>query len=304
MADRPRIAIVGAGNLGSALAAALLRAGYPIDVIMGRSRSSSRKSSFKSSAKVRKLAKEVHARALTDSLEGRRSDVIWFCVPDGEIRRAAEDLAARAGWSRAEWRKKIALHSSGALASHELAALRRRGAAAASVHPMMTFVGGKQPSVRDVPFAVEGDARAVRAARRIVRDLGGDAYAIRKADKAAYHAWGMFASPLLTALLATTERVAVLAGVKGKLARRRMMPILRQTLENYATRDPGDAFSGPIIRGDVETMKEHLRVLRGIPSAREVYVALAQAALNFLPAKNRSALRRVLQSQKIANDKE
>jgi predicted short-subunit dehydrogenase-like oxidoreductase (DUF2520 family) len=291
MTRRPRIAIVGAGNLGTALAVSLRRAGYAIDAVIARPGGASLR-------KARKLASESGARLTTArtaaDLAGLRADVVWFCVPDGEIRSAAQNLAAKVLWNKSEWKKKIALHSSGALTSDELDAFRRRGAAAASVHPMMTFVPGSRPALSGVPFAIEGDAAAARVARRIVGDLGGECYAIRKADKAAYHAWGTFASPLLTALLATTERVAALAGIERKAARKRIVPILLQTLANYATRDAAEAFSGPIIRGDVETVKRHLRVLRKVPAAREVYVALARSALRDLPAKNKKALRRAL----------
>ena len=165
---------------------------------------------------------------------------------------------------------------------------------------MMTFVRGSQPSLAAVPFGIEGDAAALRVARRIVGNIGGHAYSIRKADKAAYHAWGTFASPLLTALLVTTEQVASAAGVAGKTARKRMIPILLQTLANYATRDAADSFSGPIIRGDVETVKRHLRVLRKIPAAREVYLALARSAIRYLPAKNKDGLLQILKSERPA----
>jgi predicted short-subunit dehydrogenase-like oxidoreductase (DUF2520 family) len=101
---------------------------------------------------------------------------------------------------------------------------------------------------------------------------------------------------LLTALLATTEHVAALAGIEAKAARRRMIPILRQTLENYTCLGTAAGFSGPIIRGDIDTMKRHLRVLGTVPAAREVYVALAQAAVQYLPGKNKAALRKALRS--------
>jgi len=166
------------------------------------------------------------------------------------------------------------------------------------VHPLMTFVGGSQPLLARVPFAIEGDATAVRVARRIVDDLGWYAYGIRKRDKVAYHAWGTFASPLFTALLATTEQVAALAGVTRKAARQRMMPILLQTLANYAAFGAANAFSGPIVRGDVNTVKGHLRVLRFNPAAREVYSALAQSALRFLPARNKKLLKQILDSHR------
>jgi predicted short-subunit dehydrogenase-like oxidoreductase (DUF2520 family) len=221
-----------------------------------------------------------------------RAELIWFCVPDAEIARAARSLA-----EKVEWRGRVALHSSGALGSDELAAVRSRGAAIASVHPLMTFVRGSRPSLAGVPFALEGDPAAVRLARRVVQDVGGHAYSIRKKDKAAYHAWGTFASPLFTALLATTEQVAVLAGVNRKAAKQRMIPIVLQTLANYAAFGAAGAFSGPIVRGDVDTVKRHLRVLRSIPAAREVYSDLARAALQYLPAKNKSSLKQLLDSQ-------
>jgi predicted short-subunit dehydrogenase-like oxidoreductase (DUF2520 family) len=217
--------------------------------------------------------------------------VVWLCVPDSRIAGVAGALA-----KTGNWKGRVAFHSSGALASDELSALRRKGVAVGSLHPMMTFVGGSRPSLAGVPFAIEGDAAAVRLARRIVTDLGGHPHAIRKADKAAYHAWGAFASPLFTALLATTERVAGAAGVDAKSAQRRIIPIVLQTLANYASFGAAGAFSGPIIRGDVDTVKRHLRVLRKLPDANRVYLALARAALRYLPAKNKSALARLFDS--------
>jgi len=188
----------------------------------------------------------------------------------------------------------VALHSSGALASVELIELRTRGAAIASVHPLMTFVPGSHPSLAGVSFALEGDSVAVLAARRIVKNLGGHAYSIHKEDKAAYHAWGTFASPLLTALLVTSENVAAAAGIERKTAKKMMLPIVRQTLANYAALEPEQAFSGPIIRGDIETVERHLHTLRKLPVAREVYLSLARAAVAHLPGKNKIALEQAL----------
>jgi len=73
-----------------------------------------------------------------------------------------------------------------------------------------------------------------------------------------------------------------------------MIPILLQTLANYAAYGPAGAFSGPIVRGDAETVRRHLRVLRKLGPAREVYSVLARAALRYLPAKRRTELRSVL----------
>jgi predicted short-subunit dehydrogenase-like oxidoreductase (DUF2520 family) len=280
-AGRPKIAIVGAGNLGSALAVSLRAAGYKVGEIVSREGKVSRQ-------RAKTLARRVGARAALMGDPEITANVVWLCVPDREISSCARSLTA---W---DWKGRIALHSSGALSSDELASLRRRGARVASLHPLMTFVPGVAPALARVPFAVEGDSSAVRVARQIARDLGSEAFVIQKKHKAAYHAWGAFASPLLLSALVTGERVAELAGIRREAARKMMLPIIRQTLANYMERGPARAFSGPIIRGDAATLEKHLRILRKVPEAREVYLALARSALKNLPAKNNKDLRKAL----------
>ena len=137
----------------------------------------------------------------------------------------------------------------------------------------MTFVHASIPSMKGVPLSLEGDAKAVRVARQIARDLKAEAFSISKSKKSAYHAWGGFASPLLIALLVTGEKVAQAAGLTSADARRKMLPILRQTLANYAKLGPAAAFSGPIVRGDASVVRNHLKELERIAGAREVYLA-------------------------------
>jgi predicted short-subunit dehydrogenase-like oxidoreductase (DUF2520 family) len=282
--QKPRIAIIGAGNLASALAVSLRAAGYRIELIVSRKPAASLR-------RARRLAGEVGASATAEVRSQIPAEIVWFCVPDGAIASAAQSLMAAS-----EWKGKVALHSSGALTSDALDVLRKQGAAVGCVHPLMTFVRGSRPPLAEVPFAIEGDRKALRAARAIVISLRGHAYTIRKQDKEAYHAWGMFLSPLLTALLATSEDVAAAAGVSRNAARKRMLPILRQTLKNYERLGAPESFSGPIARGDIDTVKEHLKILRGVPGVREVYIALARAALRYLPAKNFTALERILKA--------
>jgi predicted short-subunit dehydrogenase-like oxidoreductase (DUF2520 family) len=279
---KPRVAIVGAGNLGRALTVALRAAGYSIEQIISRAKSSSLRP-------ARKLAREVGASAVSIARAQILADVVWFCVPDAAIATAAASLS-----NAADWKGRVALHSSGALPSDELAVLRELGAAVASVHPLMTFVRGSRPQLAGVSFAIEGDPTAVRVARAVVKNLRGQAFPIRKDQKDAYHAWGMFASPLLTALLVATERVATAAGVNRKAARRRMLPILKQTIANYARFGAASSLSGPFVRGDVATVRKHMQVLKSLPDAREVYVALSRVALRNLPAKNKAALEEML----------
>ena len=270
--------------MGTALALALHNAGYVIDEIISRERPASLR-------RARRLAAEVGASATPATRAQIRADVVWLCVPDGTIASAAASLS-----NATDWHGKVALHASGALTGDELAGLRRRGASVASVHPLMTFVPGSRPPLAGVPFAIEGDRKAAQAARAMVLNLGGQPFPIGKRHKQLYHTWGMFVSPLLTALLAASERVAAAAGIRRRAAKQRALPILKQTLTNYAALGASHSFSGPIERGDVGTIEKHLRALDVIPEARNIYIALARAALRDLPAKNRAALEKILKA--------
>src|SRR5262249_32734772 len=156
------------------------------------------------------------------------------------------------------------------------------GAAVASVHPLMTFVRGSQPNLKGTPFALEGDPAAIRTASRIVKNLGGVAFVVKKQNKPLYHAWGTLLSPLLLSFLVPTEQLARTIGISRKESRKKMLPIATQTLMNYAAIGPAGAFSGPLVRGDTAVVQEHLKALKGIPEARAIYIASAKSALRHL----------------------
>ncbi|HXE90664.1 MAG TPA: Rossmann-like and DUF2520 domain-containing protein [Terriglobales bacterium] len=282
MPAKPSIALVGPGNLGSALAVALRRAGYRIDEVISRDQPASRR-------RARSLARRVGARATTLESARLRAPLLWIAVTDDAIPAVVRTLAPRTNW-----KGMVALHSSGALSSDQLRPLRLRGASVATLHPMMTFVSGAQPSLRGVPFAVEGDPRAVAVARRIARDLGGFVFPIPKRNKPLYHVYGSFSSPLIVVTLATAERIARAAGVPAKSVRQAIAPIVRQTVENYLRRGAAAAFSGPVKRGDVGTVRRHLKALKKIRGARAVYVALIGGALEVLPSANKPGIKRLL----------
>ena len=246
---KPSIAIVGYGNLGRVLAATLKKRGYRVDEIVRRT------------SKPRLTA-----------------DVIWFCVPDKTIAATAKSIA-----NKANWKGKIAVHSSGALPASELRPLQRRGATVASAHPLNTFVKKSKPDLAGVPFAVEGDMRATRIVTSIARDLNAGAPVIRiqPEQKPLYHAMGAFASPLLIALLANAEVVGKAAGIKNP--KRSLAKIIQTTLDNYLAHGAAASFSGPIVRGDAATVRKHLAALKNLPHQRAVYRALAESALALLP---------------------
>ncbi len=287
---KPTIAIAGAGSLATFLAVALRDAGFVITEILARDTGPSLR-------RARLLAAKIGARAVTVQSAALDATLLWFCVPDREIRRVAstltDHLAARALLPQ-KVIPRFALHSSGALSSRELKPLRKAGVAVASVHPLMTFVAGSRPHLAGVPFAIEGDEEVKPVARRIVRELGGGSFTLPASRKAAYHAWATMTSPLLVAFLVTLEESARIAGLTREEARRKSLPIIRQTLTNYSNLGPAKSFSGPLIRGDAETVAKHLAALKKHPEAREVYVALARSAVRGLPVKNRDELKRLL----------
>lgn len=277
---KPTMAIIGGGNVGRVLALALDRAGYRVAEIGTREASQ---------AKASAIARRVSAQVITlDPAAEFTADVVWICVTDDAIALVAKELAR----GRTVWRGKVALHTSGALSSKELARLRRKGAAVGSAHPMNSFIKTTKPDLRGVPFAVEGDAKAMRAASTAAKALGGEVFRIKAESKVLYHAMGAFASPLLVSLLNTGERVGRAAGLHepGQVMQR----ILRVTIDNFLTSGSAGAFSGPILRGDVKTVRNHLKELRRTPEALEIYKVLARSAVKNLPGRQKAEMKKLL----------
>jgi predicted short-subunit dehydrogenase-like oxidoreductase (DUF2520 family) len=285
MGKKLTVAIVGAGNVGSALAVSLHNSTYKVLEIASRKSATALRN-------TRKVAARVGAEVIALGDRELCAHLVWLCVSDSAVAEVARHLA-----SASNWKGRVVFHSSGALSSDELGPLRDAGASVASVHPMMSFVRGKPPELAGVTFAIEGDALAVRSARQIVRDLKAREITIRKQDKSLYHAWGAFASPLVIAELAAAEQVAAAIGISSRDARKTLAPMLRRTIENYVTHGAAAAFSGPIVRGDVDTVRMHLKALKKVPRARQVYLTLAREAIRELPAANRRELLRLVSAE-------
>ena len=283
--SRPKnhdVAIIGAGTLATALARALRQSRYRVLEIVSRDNSESLR-------RATALARRVQASPAMLSRADFAAEIVWICVPDDAIAEVARHLAGR------DWKRKIIVHSSGAVGSDVLAVLKYRGAEIASAHPLMTFVSSSKSSFKNVPFAVEGDRKATSVIGALARTLGGKPFRIQAALKPAYHAFGFFSSPAIASLLAAAQAVARLAALDRRRSREFMEPIVRQTVDNCFRTDPRQAFSGPLRRGDTETIRKHLRVLRSEPALLNLYRALARIALQELPSANREELRKLLE---------
>jgi predicted short-subunit dehydrogenase-like oxidoreductase (DUF2520 family) len=155
-------------------------------------------------------------------------------------------------------------------------------------------------SLAGVPFAVEtGGVGADEASLRrtlfhLVRQLGGSPFAVPSQGKVLYHAAGMFASPLLTSLLAGAAGCLRAAGLEDRDAERLLGPIAAATVANVTRRGLRQSLSGPLARGDTSTVKLHLRALEPHPLLGSVYRSLAALALETLPTRDTEALLRLL----------
>lgn len=275
-------AIIGAGTLATALAIALRRSRHRVTEIVFRDNP-------QSVSHARSLARRVGARA-TNAREARlAAKVTWICVPDDAIAEVARQLAARG-----DWKDKIAIHSSGALGSDVLAPLQQAGASIASAHPLMTFVGASKSQLNGVPFAMEGDPKALAIVGAIVRSVGGKPFRIAASLKPAYHLFGFLSSPALVAMIVAAQQAGELAGLNTRRSRELMEPIVRQTIDNCFRSTPQQAFSGPLRRGDLATLAKHLDVLKQQPELLAIYKSLSRIALQRLPVGNAEEVKKLI----------
>jgi predicted short-subunit dehydrogenase-like oxidoreductase (DUF2520 family) len=275
---KPTVAIIGAGRLGTALAIALEQAGYAITALVARER----RHALKSSRLLRSRPVALTASQLTEIPD---SAILIIATPDDQIAATAARLVASLRASVP--RRRIALHVSGALSSDELTLLRAHGFATGSLHPLVS-VSDAASNAKDFGgayYCVEGDGAAVRAARAIVRALGGHAFTIEARDKALYHAAAVFAAGHLVALFDLATELLARCGVGARDARRALLPLARGTLANLShARANADALTGPFARADAATVRRHARALSAsLPAGRDAlaaYVALGRRSLS------------------------
>jgi predicted short-subunit dehydrogenase-like oxidoreductase (DUF2520 family) len=274
------IAIVGAGRLGRVLARSLHRVDWKIAAVVSRSKASAR-SAVRSIGAGYALA-GVSSRVL-------HANVILIATPDDAIREVAAKLA-RIGAE--EWRGKVVLHTSGALDDSVLAPLSRRGAATGAIHPLQTFSGRISPPLEGVVFAVHGNPRAQRVARRIARAVGGTPVTLRGDLKAVYHAAGTFASPSLLAIIECSMRLLMDVGFSRRRAKIALLPLIRQTLANFERFGAKESWTGPVARGDFSTIARHTAALAAYPAeVQQAYAALARLSARLLAAHPEETLR-------------
>jgi predicted short-subunit dehydrogenase-like oxidoreductase (DUF2520 family) len=287
LASKPTLTVVGAGRLGTALAVALERIGYHITALVARERSHARRAS-------RLLSSRPPALDSSELEKIPDSDILIIATPDDRVTETAARLAAalrpdagarvRRATATRHARKRVALHVSGALSSDSLAPLRARGFAVGSLHPLVSVsdAASGADGLRGAFYCVEGDAAAVRVARRVVRDLGGQSFSVNSTDKVLYHAAAVMAAGHLTALFDVATSMLARCGVKTEVARRALLTLSGSALHNLA-RAPSNAraLTGPFARRDLDTIRKHLDALDVLEDdeAFNLYVMLGRRAI-------------------------
>jgi predicted short-subunit dehydrogenase-like oxidoreductase (DUF2520 family) len=268
------VSIVGAGRVGRALGRRLHELGWRVGGVTGRSISTAR-------AAVRVIGAGQPSSGLTHQVLNSR--VVLITTPDSAIESVAKNLARLGG---KEWDGKVVLHTSGALDSSVLRPLAELGAATGSMHPMQTFSNQNIPDLEKCIFGIDGSPAALRVARKMIHQMGGVAVRLSGTNKAAYHAAGSFACVYVLALIETATRLLMTQGFKRRQAMRALLPLTRQTLDNFERVGPLAAWTGPLSRGDFSTVERHVKALADSePENLETYEALSRLTAQVLSAQ-------------------
>lgn len=254
------VGIIGAGRAGASLAVALHHANY--EVFLHSRERKSLPVSFEPS-----FGNEIPWLG--------EADVIVLAVPDSRI----PDLAARLAATGALGGEQVVLHLSGALDDAALSALRPTGASLGSFHPFQTLTDAAwgPERLRGALAAVQGMPRAVTVATQIAESLGMRPILIDSAKKALYHAAAVFAANYPIIIAHVAEQILQEAGVEWADARPAVIRIMQGTVANLAQQGSVAGLTGPVSRGDVDTIAKHLDALPD--DLVEVYRVLARVAV-------------------------
>jgi predicted short-subunit dehydrogenase-like oxidoreductase (DUF2520 family) len=256
------VGVVGAGRVGTALAVALHRAGHRVVAV-----------SAASAASLRRVERDLPGTpVLRPEQVVAGSDLVLLTVPDDVLSGLVAGLAA----TGAPLAGRLVAHTSG---RHGLAVLEpatRAGALPIALHPVMTFTGRPDDAskITGISFGVTAPEQLRPAAEVLVIEMGGDPVFIAEEMRPLYHAALAGASNYLVTLVNQAGDLLSAAGVADPA--RMLGPLLSATLDN-ALRLGDTALTGPVARGDADTVAGHIAALQAVaPQALPAYLALAR----------------------------
>ena len=145
------------------------------------------------------------------------------------------------------------------------------------MHPLNTFPtaeAGVEKFAGTYCFC-EGDAGATDALMELASDIGGQPSLISSDGKVLYHAAAVMACNYLTALLDASVTLCGRAGIDEETALAALSPLVGATLENATKLGTADALTGPIARGDAQTIARHIDALEHCDSDLQDFYRIA-----------------------------
>ncbi|KTD11865.1 Rossmann-like domain protein [Legionella gratiana] len=261
--------IIGAGRLGKNIALALSTARLI--------------SSFsicnRNLASAKNVCHEIGSGRAVDKIElFPEAEITWICCNDDAIQPIVETLTQSATLKP----NNFVIHCSGVFSSALLAPLRKKGCFIASFHPLKAFKTNylESAAFKQVDCVLEGDHEVCEWLRSAFTQLGANLIAIESEAKATYHAAACMASNYLITLAACSEELFLKAGIHSQQSRQMIVKLMQGNLDNLQrTENITEALTGPLARGDIDTISLHLETIKN-DKIRRLY---QEAALNTLP---------------------
>jgi predicted short-subunit dehydrogenase-like oxidoreductase (DUF2520 family) len=267
MTTPPRVAIVGTGRVAQAFGRLLADAGLPPTAVAGRTGERVERAAAFIGPSVQ-VARIADVAALADHF--------LIAVSDDAIELVAGELAAGGAAGG------IALHTSGAHSPRRLHALAARGIACGVLHPLQTVADPARgvAALRGASFGIGGDARAVEWAEQLAAAAHGTPLRIRDNGFASYHAGAVMAGNAVVATIDAAVTLFDAAGIDRAAALRALQPLCLTSAQNTFDIGPEAALTGPVQRGDAETVRAHVAALAQCPGyVGDLYRASARALL-------------------------
>lgn len=271
--------MIGIGRLGGALALALSEKGYEIENLFARKAET-----------AEKISRETDSKILSENeFDTIESELILITTQDSEIPKVADKLAEKLKTA------SVVLHTSGSLSSAVLQKLKDKNCIVGSLHPLVSisdaFFGKSR--FKDAFFCVEGDAKAVETAKKIVSDLGGKSFSIETRYKTLYHASAVTACGHLVALEDAAIEMLSKCNLGENESKEIFLPLIESTIENLKLQTTSAALTGTFSRADVETFEKHLDILEKEVSeeALEIYLLLGLRSLRLAEKQGADAKR-------------
>jgi predicted short-subunit dehydrogenase-like oxidoreductase (DUF2520 family) len=280
-----KIGIIGAGNLGMALVKALKKRNLLCWVV-------------ESSSEKREILKEI----LPDKIPIHEAiyeiqkvpDMIGICVNDSSIRIVVDDLRIALG---PKLGGKAIFHTSAAIRMDVLDKLKAKGCHTAVLHPYQTFYNASEDVFEGINWSFRTDSKMTVFIDFIKTINGNPVLLTKNVDMMMYHCSGVAVSNYLAMVLEFASQVAEKAGINSA----EYFPhIVKTTVDNFFSKQPGElTITGPIMRGDIDTVKKHMEALQRYPELQSLYCNLGVSTADMARGRDLLAHEKYLEIIKI-----